>query len=87
MLTNALLLKISIALTTLVALLGLWYHEYHQQAQKQAALVDRIQRESQRQPTAEQRREAERFQRQQFSGYRKFQRHALDGLGELGRKK
>lgn len=87
MLANALLFKISIALAALIALLGLWYHEYYQnsqkqqEAQKQAALVERVQRESQRQPTAEQRREAEHFQRKQFSGYRQFQRHALDGLG------
>ena len=86
MLTNALLLKISIALTALVALLGLWYHEYHSNAAKEATLIDHIEKaQKAHQPTKAQLEEAERHQRTLFSGYEKSRKHILEGLS--GEKK
>ena len=86
MLTNALLLKISIAFVALLGLLGLWYGEYHSNAAKEAALIDRIEKaQKAHQPTKAQLEEAKRHGRTMFSGYDQFRKHALDGLS--GEKK
>ncbi len=86
MLTNALLLKISIAFAALLTLLGLWYREYHSTAAKEAALIDRIEQgQNAHKPTRAQIEEAKRHRRTMFSGYDHFQKHALDGLN--GEKK
>ena len=88
MLTNALLLKISIAFVALLGLLGLWYGEYHSNAAKEAAFIDRIEKaQKAHQPTKAQLEEADRHRRKMISGsdYEHFMKHGLDGLN--GQKK
>jgi FtsZ-interacting cell division protein ZipA len=65
MLTNVLLVKISIALAALLAVVGLWYREYHQEALERACIKHQIVR---RHPTREQREEADRLGRNEMTG-------------------
>jgi Flp pilus assembly protein TadB len=80
MLTHALLLKISIAFAALLGLLGFWYGEYHANAAKEAAFLDRIEQAQKRQPTKAQREEALRQLGERSRSYEQSLKRELEGL-------
>jgi hypothetical protein len=84
MFTNAILIKISLALAAILALLGLWYAEYHSNAAKEATFIDRIEKaQKAHQPTKAQLEEAAKFWRTNADDYEHFVHHGLEGLHTL----
>lgn len=79
MLTNALLLKIGIALAAILALLGIWYNDSRRDALERV----RIEQQWHHQPTQAQRDEASRRAREEMTneGYQRARKHPLDSLG------
>ena len=82
MLTNALLLKISIVLAGLVTLLGLWYHESRQEAQRHARIENRIERDLNHQPNPELVKQGHQISRHDMDGFAKFNRHNPTSTGK-----
>jgi hypothetical protein len=80
MLTNALLLKISIAVAALLGIASLWYSEWHQNVLQRTQIEQRIVRHH---PTREQREEADRINQNQMTGegLARARKHFLESLG------